>query len=282
MRLGLLGGTIALVCAAMPSAATSAADEPVLTGRTTFVGVAQASREFVSLPSPVTVGPGCLLAESAVFAGSARHTAIFLTQVPLTPDSPIHWVVRTTGADGKARVADSTCASGATLASGRYLLQHVHTPGSSEISLDLPGLEGQSEIAIRGADPSRMEALPVVLDTAGRSATYAWGARHDLVSQGSVLTIGMLAGGASDRGQGAFGDCLLNDSMSSLPDPVAYAPGCPAGSSGTGQGAVGTETWQATITSNLRPGSYGAGFWYATTPTSKPLGAASVWLSNLS
>ncbi|MCW2759804.1 MAG: hypothetical protein JWR85_5, partial [Marmoricola sp.] len=35
-----------------------------------------------------------------------------------------------------------------------------------------------------------------------------------------------------------------------------------------------------TITSNLPPGSYGAGFWYAGTPTSKPLGAISVWLTN--
>lgn len=47
------------------------------------------------------------------------------------------------------------------------------------------------------------------------------------------------------------------------------------------QGNTGTSTWSATLTSNIAAGTYGAGFWYVTTPTALPLGATSVWLTNL-
>lgn len=262
------------------SAAAGSSAAPRLAGSHTFVGRSAATRTVVTVPARITVPGGeCALSSAAVFSGTARASALFLTSLPLNPDSRIVWLAQSVGADGKRRLADSECV-GSDIPAGRYLVQHVHSSGTSTWTVRFPGLKGTARTSMRDRDASLIEELPAVLNGPASPSTHSWGTRRDLAARGAVFTLGMLAGELSEQGQAVFGDCLLDDGAASLPDQVAYAPGCPAGGSGIGQGSVGIETWAATITSNLPAGSYGAGFWYAGTPTSKPLGAISVWLTN--
>jgi hypothetical protein len=278
----LLAASALFVAAAGTGAASAAPDAaaaPRLAGAHTFSGGPGSAQAVVTVPAKIAVPDGCVLSSAAVFSGTASASALFFTSLPLTADSRTVWLAQSVGADGKRRLADSECVGG-DIAPGRYLVQHVHTSGTSTWKLRVPGLKGKAATRMTRADPSLIEALPEVLDGPASPSAHSWGIRRDLPGRGSVFTIGMLAGDLSDQGQAAFGDCLVDESAAALPDQAAYAPGCPAGGSGTGAGAVGKETWSATITSNLPPGSYGAGFWYAGTPTSKPLGAVSVWLAN--
>jgi hypothetical protein len=262
------------------SASSGPPSVPRLAGTHTFASGPAATRAVVTVPAKVTVpGGGCALSTAAVFSGTARAAGLFFTSLPLNPDSRTVWLAQAVGADGKRRLADSECVGG-DIPAGRYLVQHVHTPGTSTWTIRIPGLKGTARTVMRDRDASVIEELPAVLDGPASPSAHSWGARRDLAARGAVFTLGMLAGALSDQGQAVFGDCLLNEAAAALPDQVEYAPGCPAGGSGTSQGSVGIETWAATITSNLPPGSYGAGFWYAGTPTSKPLGAISVWLTN--
>lgn len=269
----------AVAGAAAASAAPTPAGAQRLAGTHSFSGGPSSTQAVVTIPARVAVQEGCVLSSAAVFSGTATASALFFTSLPLTADSRNVWLAQAVGADGKRRLADSECVGG-DIAPGRYLVQHVHTAGTSTWTLRIPGLKGRAATRMTRLDPSLIEMLPAVLDGVASPSAHTWGTRRDLPARGSVFTLGMLAGDLSERGQAVFGDCLLNESGGTLPDQAAYAPGCPAGGSGTGMGAVGKETWSATITSNLPPGSYGAGFWYAGTPTSKPLGAVSVWLAN--
>lgn len=286
---------IAMVAAflALASGTVVAAAErgavPSLAGVQTLVGSPVGSaRAVVVINKPVVIpadvtAEGCSLSRSVRFAGSAQQSLLFLTSLPLTPESTITWIAHVR-LGSSTQTLDSACL-GTTLAPGRYLLQYVHSPGTSVITLRLPGLGGKSRLLPAGRDASQVAALPPVLATAASPSTYAWGTRRSLPSQGSVLTVGAIkaaAPGVDEQvGYGVRGDCLLNGSAAALPDELAYAPGCPAGGTGTAYGNTGTSSWTATFTSNISADSYGAGFWYATTPTSSPLGAVSVWLTNL-
>jgi hypothetical protein len=278
----LLAASALLAAAAGPVAASAAPSGPAvprLAGAHTFSGGPGSAQAVVTISTKISVPEGCALSSASVFSGTAAAAGLFLTSLPLNPDSRTVWITQTVGADGKRRLAESECVGG-EIPPGRYLVQHVHTTGTSTWRLRFPGLKGNAWTRMTNPDASAIEELPAVLDGPASPSAHSWGTRRDLPGRGSVFTLGMLAGGLSDQGQAVFGDCLLDAAAAALPDEVAYAPGCPAGGSGLGQGSVGKETWAATITSNLPPGSYGAGFWYAGTPTSEPLGAISVWLTN--
>ena len=251
-----------------------------------ILGVGSASRGVVDLTSNVTL-PGqanCALSDGAEFTGTASQAGVFLTQLPLSPESRIVWIVKVTVA-GHVRTYDSECLS-TSLPKGKYLMQLVHTAGTSQVRLKLPGLPGRGGVRLSGPDRSAVASLPEVTPSATDPltdpATASWGAHAQLRGQGSVLTLGVIAGGLSDRGVDTQGDCLVSGTENTLPDPVAFAPGCPLGGSGISYGSSGIENWQATLTSNLAPGRYGAGYWFVGTPTHSPWGATTFWLANLS
>jgi hypothetical protein len=284
----VLATVVVVLASGTATAGSRQAKAFVLAGVETVVGAGGAERAVVTVPKAVVVpadvtAAGCSLSRSVTFTGSAQQSLLFLTSLPLRANSTVTWVAHLK-LGASTQTLDSAC-MGATLPAGRYLLQYVHSPGTSAMTLTFPGLGGTSRLTPSTRDASRVLTLPPVLDTAGSPSTYTWGARRSLVARGSVLTLGAIKAaspGADERvGYGVRGDCLLGDSAAALPDQVAYAPGCPAGGSGTVYGNTGISSWEATLTSNLTPGSYGAGFWYATTPTTSPLGAVSVWLTNL-
>lgn len=275
-----LAPALALILGAVgaPAAASGSAGPQTL-GETTIVSTSGPSgRAVVTIPTDVRLGggPQCALSKSLVATGTARHSFVLLTRLPANADSRVVWL-GSTSLGGLRRSYDSECLS-AAIPAGRYLLQHVHTPGTSTMRFRLPGLRGTARIATAPDDATARE-LPPVFATAAEPAAYSWGAREVLRGRGSVLTLGTFSG-VAQPGTVVAGDCLLGEDAAALPDPVAYAPGCPVGSSGTYQGTSGTETWTATLTSNLPPGSYGAGYWYAGTPTHKANGAVAVWLPN--
>ena len=274
---------VALVAALIASGAARAGSPTAarLFGAETLSAGPNAGRAIVTLPRNVQL-PGhadCLLSREAHFSGTALEAAVVLTSLPLNANSRIIWIAHVT-LSGQVRTYDSECLS-TGISAGRYLLQYLHSPGTSTVHLTLPGLTGSGALRITQADSSVIEALPSVLSTPANSATQSWGSRHSLTAPGSVLTLGVIMAGLSNRGADTQGDCLLSPGTPVLPDPLAYAPGCPAGSSGSSQGLTGTETWQATLTSNIPAGSYGAGYWFLGTPTHHPLGAVSLWLTNL-
>lgn len=287
-RLMVVAAASVALAAGPANAGTAQAKTPALAGIQTVAGAgAAAGRAVVTLAKPVVIpadvtAAGCSLSRSVTFTGSAQESLLFLTSLPLRADSTITWVAHLK-LGTSTQTLDSAC-TGTTLTPGRYLLQYVHSPGTSAMTLRFPGLRGTSRLIPSMTDASQVTALPPVLDTAGSPSTYAWGTRRSLPARGSVLTVGAIkaaAPGIDERvGYGVRGDCLVDDSAAVLPDQVAYAPGCAAGGSGTVYGNTGRSTWEATVTSNLGPGSYGAGFWYVTTPTTSPLGAVSVWLTN--
>jgi hypothetical protein len=241
----------------------------------------EASHGTVRLATSIRL-PGradCLLSRTAAFSGTAQQAAVILTSLPVTANSRIVWIVHTTLSQ-QASNFDSECLS-TEIPAGNYLLQYLHSPGTSRVQLNLPGLAGNGLLMPPHPDRSHIEALPSVLSTPASSATYSWGTRRTLATQGSVLTLGVIDAGISSQGLDAQGDCLLSADTAALPDPLAYAPGCPLGSSGISDGFTGTETWQATITSNIPAGSYGAGYWFLGTPTHHPRGAVSLWITNL-
>jgi hypothetical protein len=253
-----------------------------LHARQTIVGGRGATRAIVTIPAPVRL-PGhsnCLLSDTAVFSGTAQQAAVFLTGSPLRPDGPQIWITSFTLGGQRGRY-DSECLS-TQIPPGRYLLQYVHSPGTSSVRLTFPGLRGTGTLRATGRDASVITQLPAVTDTPARPSTATWGTRRTLADRGSVLTLGALDTGLVGAGFRHQGDCLLGPELRLLPDAVAYAPECPLGGSGSLYGTTGDgETWQATMTSGLAPGSYGAGHWFAGTPTYRPLGAVSVWLTNL-
>jgi hypothetical protein len=285
-----ISAALVAVASGSASAATGRSADPALSNAQTIVGsTGSSTRAVVSITKPVVIpadvtAAGCSLSRSVRVVGSAQQSLLFLTSLPLTPNSTITWVAHVR-LGSSTQTVDSACL-GTTLPAGRYLLQYVHSPGTSEMTLRLPGLKGASRLKPAGRDGSQIAALPPVLATAASPSTYAWGTRRSLPTRGSVLTVGAIKAAAPGAyewiGYGARGDCLLDSSAAALPDHVAYAPGCPAGGSGTAYGNTGTSSWTATLTSNLPPDSYGAGFWYVTTPTTTPLGAVSVWLTNFS
>jgi hypothetical protein len=289
-RLNVVATAFVALAAGTATAGTVQAKTPALAGIQTVTGTgATAERAVVTLAKPVVIpadvtAAGCALSRSVTYKGSAQQSLLFLTSLPLRADSTITWVAHLK-LGTSTQTLDSAC-TGTTLTAGRYLLQYVHSPGASAMTLRFPGLSGTSRLIPSMADASQVSTLPSVLDTAGSPSTYAWGARRTLRARGSVLTVGAIKAaspGIDERvGYGLRGDCLVDDSAAVLPDQVAYAPGCPAGGSGSVYGNTGISTWEATVTSNIGPGSYGAGFWYVTTPTTSPLGAVSVWLTNLS
>jgi hypothetical protein len=280
-RLVAFVGAFVLV-AILPGWANAAtASVPVLHGDQTFSAATMAARMIVTVPAPIRL-PGksdCFLSRTAKFTGTARQASVFLTSLPISPDSAIIWISKVT-LSGESRTYDSMCTS-TQVPAGRYVLQYVHTPGTSRVRLTLPGLAGVGTLHVNQRDDSVMAELPSVLSSPADSATSTWGTRRELATQGSVFTLGVIAAGSSDRGADSQGDCLLSQELAAVPDAVAYAPGCPGGESGSRFGFTGIETWQATLTSNIPAGSYGAGYWFIGTPTHRPLGAVSVWLTNL-
>ncbi|MCW2673471.1 MAG: hypothetical protein JWP14_2060 [Frankiales bacterium] len=280
----------AVLLLALPLISASASGSvTVLAGTQTITGRAMAaSRSVVTLTKPVVIpadatAAGCALSGSVRVVGTAAQSLLFLTPMPLSPESTVTWIAHVR-LGSTVETVDSAC-NGITLKPGRYLLQYVHSPGTSTMTLKLPGLSGSARLTPQAPDASQIATLPSVLDTPASPATYAWGTRRTLTAQGSILTLGAIraaAPGLDERaGYGARGDCLVDEAAAGLPDQLAYAPGCPAGGSGLIYGNTGISTWAATLTGNLAPGSYGAGFWYLTTPTTTPLGAVSVWLTNL-
>lgn len=276
--------SLVMICLFGPLAPGAHADRamiPTLHGLQTISSAQPASRTEVIVPNTVHL-PGnntCLLSDTARFTGTAKHAALFLTSLPLRPDSRVIWLAHATWPTG-TRSFDNECLATA-IPEGHYLLQYVHTPGTSSVTLRLPGLSGAGALTPTGQDRSLIRELPRILPSAADPAVDSWGARDDLHGRGSVLNLGAVQGALTDSGAGVIGDCLLGSDGSALPDPVAYAPGCPAGGSGISSGFTGKETWSATLSGNLSPGSWGAGFWFAGTPTHTSLGAVSVWLTNL-
>lgn len=265
-----------------PATASSGA-VPKAAGLTTFTSSASAARGYVDIPQRVvlpTSSRGCPLSQALRFTGTAEQNLLVLTRTPLSPASKVIWVAHLRMGDVR-RTYDSECLS-SSIAAGRYLVQYLHSPGTSRMQLRFLGLRGESRVIAGRPDGSRLRALPVVSPTVAEPATLSWGARESLAKRGSVLTVGSFAAAAaSNQGQAAFGDCLRDATEAALPDVIAYLPGCPAGETGAATGPSGVESWNATLTSNLAAGSYGAGFWYLGTPTHRPLGAVSAWLTNL-
>jgi hypothetical protein len=247
----------------------------------TSANATDASRSNVRLVTSIHL-PGnadCLLSRTATFSGTAQQAAVILTSLPLSANSRVVWIVHAT-LGGQRHNYDSECLSN-DIPAGQYLLQYTHSPGTSRVQLNLPGLSGSGTLTPKQLDGTHIAALPSVLRTPASSATYSWGTRRTLPTLGSVLTLGVIAAGLSNQGIDAQGDCLLSPDTAVLPDQLAYAPGCPLGSSGMSDGFTGSETWQATLTSNIPAGSYGTGYWFVGTPTHHPLGAISVWITNL-
>jgi hypothetical protein len=285
MRLArTLAAAVVAMAFASPSAtwASSPPGKGSLHGVQTLVAAAESVRTVVTLPRPVRL-PGkadCLLSDRARFSGSARQAAVFLTTMPLTPDSQIIMIAGFT-LGGRAGRYDTECLS-TKIPAGQYLLQYVHTPGTSRVRLTLPGLSGRGTLTVRGTDESVIAELPTVLSGPADPATHAWGTRRTLASRGSVMTLGLIEAGSSDGGYDAQGTCLTEPHMAAVPDAVQYAPGCPLGGTGASNGFTGLYTWEMTIKSNIPAASYGAGYWFLGTPTHQPRGAVSVWLTNLS
>jgi hypothetical protein len=284
MRLARTLAAALMATVFVPPSVTWAAGPPgagTLHGRQTLVGHRTATRAVVSVPQAVRL-PGhanCLLSDTAVFSGTAQQAAVFLTSLPLTPDSSIIWIAHVT-LEGRRKAADSECLS-TRIPAGRYLLQYLHTPGTSSVRLTLPGLPGTGTLALSKSDASVIEQLPPVIDGPADPATKTWGTRRGLAARGSILSLGVIEAGGTDKGYALEGDCVTGTETEALPDAVVYGPGCPSGSSGIGYGFTGQETWQATVSSNLAAGSYAVGYWMVGSPTHQPLGAISVWLTNL-
>lgn len=280
--MALAGVLLATAPMQLVARAAPAGTAPHLKATQTIVSSAASSRAIVELKRSVIL-PGnneCLLSDRARFQGTAKQAAVVLTALPQSSQSRIVWLAHVTLA-GQQRTYDSECQS-TSIPAGRYLLEYVHTPGSSSLTLTLPGLEGRGELRLTQPDRATASQLPAVVQSTVDAATASWGARRVLTGRGSVLTLGVLTEGLTARGAAIQGDCLRPPDEADLPDAIAYAPSCPAGGSGSSHGFTGHETWQATLTSNLAPGSYGAGYWFVGTPTHRPLGAVTFWLPNLS
>jgi hypothetical protein len=268
----------AVVCGVSPAVTdASAASYVSLAGTTTVPLALPTSSQLVSVPKAVAFGGLCQPEPLVSITGTADVVVIALIPVGVASPTPILFG-RLPKAEG-GRTFSTLCGAGAVIPAGKYKLVALRSAGTATATLHLPGLRGRAKLAPhRAAMPATLTRLDPVDPYPTTSGVASYAATHALTGQGFVMVVGWNRLPSSSIL--VQGDCEVSGPETNLPLVATEAPGCPLGSGASNiPAAVGPgENFWAGGESNVKPGTYSAGYFVVTGQAFVSAGAFALWV----
>jgi hypothetical protein len=179
-----------------------------------------------------------------------------------------------------SRTFSSFCGGGAELAPGTYDVVLLHSVGTARVTLrtSLAGHAGFTPAVRSRAVLAPLTAEFVTTNPAG-TVVGSHGGQAQLAGQGLILDAGWVHNSSIAALQTA-GDCLVSQTPVQVPAPVAYAPGCPAGSSGSSlPGPAGAgQQYISGASINIPGGLYADSVYYVNAGSVQDAGAVAAWV----
>jgi hypothetical protein len=161
---------------------------------------------------------------------------------------------------------------------GLYRLYLISGPGRAAVTVKLDGLSGRTTLSPAADARAEIVRPPSTILPGTTSNLYSGGAHRSLDSAGLMLQALWLR--TNPHAAGQFGFCYYGTAPP--PDPVAYAPGCPAAetSLANDRNFMLEDDIKLFLEAIPLPGegTYGQGFWYATQSVVTDTDNVALWL----
>lgn len=265
--------------AVMPTAeAATAPRGPAIAGVTTFTARTPVSRTVVEVPRPVAFSGSCFPESAVSVTGSAEQVMLVLIQRG-TKGAGLAYFGRFPRREG-SRTFSSMCGSPSVLAAGTYDVVLLRSAGTARVTLRT-SLPGRAAFTPTHGSRAVIASLDTAFATDDASGTVVGsnGAQHVLAGRGLIVDAGWVQNGKTADLQSA-GDCIVSQTPAAVPDDVAYAPGCPAGDSGSsipGPAGAGQQYIGGSL-SNIPTGPYADSVYYVNAGVVSSAGGVAAWI----